>query len=64
MSSRIDAVASRLEAAIRMNQVSRTMGRIVTGMDKAMASMDMGKVMDTFCCLIVSDILLDFNDHG
>lgn len=48
MSSRIDAVASRLEAAIRMNQVSRVMGNIVTGMDKAMSSMDMNKVFKDY----------------
>lgn len=51
LSSRLDAVASRLETEIRMNQVSRSMGAIVQGLDKAMASMDMQKitaVMDRF----------------
>jgi len=51
LSSRIDAVASRVESAVRMKQVTRTMGGIVSGMDKAMKTMDMGKitaVMDQF----------------
>jgi len=51
MASRIDGVASRVEAAIRMNQVTRSMAGIVQGMDKAMQSMNMEKislVMDKF----------------
>lgn len=44
MSSRIDAVAARVDGAIRMNQVSRSMGNIVKGMDRAMQAMDMQKV--------------------
>jgi len=51
LSSRIDAVAARVESAIRMGQVSRSMGAIVKGLDKAMESMDMEKItmiMDKF----------------
>jgi len=51
LSSRIDAVASKVESAVRMKTVTRTMGGIVQGMDKAMQSMDMAKitsVMDQF----------------
>ena len=51
LSSRLDAVASRLETEIRMNQVTRSMGNIVVGLDKAMAAMDMEKItqiMDKF----------------
>jgi len=51
LSSRIDAVASRVESAVRMKQVTRTMGGIVSGMEKAMQTMDMAKitaVMDQF----------------
>eukprot|EP01114_Cavostelium_apophysatum_P004063 TRINITY_DN141_c0_g1_i1.p2 TRINITY_DN141_c0_g1~~TRINITY_DN141_c0_g1_i1.p2 ORF type:complete len:197 (-),score=68.37 TRINITY_DN141_c0_g1_i1:110-700(-) len=51
LASRIDAVASRVESAVRMKMVTRTMGSIVSGMDKAMKTMDMAKitaVMDQF----------------
>jgi len=51
LASRIDAVAARVETAMRMKQVTRSMAGIVSGMEKAMASMDMQKitqVMDQF----------------
>jgi len=51
LSSRIDAVASRVEAALRMKQVTRSMAGIVKGLDVAMKTMDMNKitaVMDQF----------------
>jgi len=51
LSSRLDGVASRLDTAIRMNNVSKTMGSIVTGMDSALKSMDVekiSKIMDEF----------------
>jgi len=51
LSSRVDAVASRLETAVRMKTVSRSMSSIVSGMDKAMKHMDIEKisqVMDKF----------------
>lgn len=51
LASRIDAVASRVEAAVRMKQVTRSMAGIVQGLDKAMKTMDMTKitaVMDQF----------------
>jgi len=51
LSSRIDAVASRLESAQKMQQVSSQMGGVVKSMDKVLASMDMNKiaaVMDQF----------------
>lgn len=44
LSSRLDAFAARLETEIRMNQVSRSMGAIVMGMDKAMKSMNLEMV--------------------
>lgn len=40
MSSRVDAVAARLETAIRMQQVSAAMGQTVKGMSNVMKSMD------------------------
>lgn len=51
MGSRIDAVASRLETSIRMQDVSKTMGMTVKGMANAMRSMDpekMATTMDQF----------------
>ena len=61
MSSRIDAVASRVETAVKMqavcgpttarqttvltcSQVTKSMGSVVSGMDKVMASMDLMQV--------------------
>jgi len=51
LSSRIDAVASRLESAIKMQQVTKSMGGVVKGMDKVLAGMNVeaiSKVMDQF----------------
>ncbi|GAB5036344.1 snf7 family protein [Nannochloropsis oceanica] len=51
LSSRIDAVAARLESAIRMKQVTGAMAGIVTGMDTALKDMDvekLAKIMDQF----------------
>ncbi|KAL7539050.1 hypothetical protein ACHAWF_006283 [Thalassiosira exigua] len=51
LASRIDAVASRLETAVRMNAVTSSMKSVVKGMDKGLASMDVDKIssiMDKF----------------
>ena len=40
LSSRVDAVASRLESAMKMQQVTKSMGSVVKGMDKVLASMN------------------------
>merc|ERR1719331_2828739 len=51
LSSRVDAVASRLESAIKMQQVTKSMGTVVKGMDKVLGSMNVeqiSKVMDKF----------------
>lgn len=68
MASRLDACCSRIETAVRMNQVSTGMKGVVKGMDKSLASMNieqLSKVMDKFesqfedldvkvsCCLLV-----------
>lgn len=47
MASRIDAVASRLETAIRMQQVDKTMKQTVSGMRTAMKSMDVEQISYT-----------------
>lgn len=47
LASRIDAVASRLETAVRMQQVSEAMGQTVNGMANVMASMDDKKISAT-----------------
>merc|ERR1719331_266887 len=49
LSSRVDAVSSRLESAIKMQQVTKSMGSVVKGMDKVLGSMNVeqiSKVMD------------------
>lgn len=51
LSSRVDAVSSRLESAIKMQQVTKSMGSVVNGMDKVLASMNVEqitKIMDKF----------------
>jgi len=51
LSSRIDAVASRVETAVTMRQVSGNMASVVKGMDRAMDSMNLERislVMDKF----------------
>mmetsp|Transcript_7645 Transcript_7645/g.14126 ORF Transcript_7645/g.14126 Transcript_7645/m.14126 type:complete len:216 (+) Transcript_7645:349-996(+) len=51
LGSRIDAVSSRLETAVRMNNVTKSMKGVVKGMDKGLASMDVDKIssiMDKF----------------
>lgn len=51
LSSRIDAVASRIQTAVTMRSVSNNMTFVVKGMDKAMQSMNLEqitKVMDKF----------------
>lgn len=51
LSSRLDAVASRVESAIKMQQVTKSMGSVVKGMDKVLGSMNVeaiGKVMEQF----------------
>lgn len=44
LSSRIDAVASRVETAVAMRQVTGNMTSVVKGLDRAMASMDLDRV--------------------
>ena len=51
LSSRVDAVASRLESAIKMQQVTRSMGMVTKGMDKVLGTMNVeaiSKVMEQF----------------
>jgi charged multivesicular body protein 1 len=51
LSSRIDAVASRIQTAVTMRGVTKNMTFVVKGMDKAMESMNLEqitKVMDKF----------------
>jgi charged multivesicular body protein 1 len=47
LSSRVDAVAARLETAIRMQQVNKAMGQTVKGMSNAMKAMDPEKIAKT-----------------
>jgi charged multivesicular body protein 1 len=47
LGSRVDAVASRLETAIRMQDVSAAMGMTVKGMASVMKNMDVDKISST-----------------
>src|SRR5690606_25411406 len=44
MASRVDAVAQRVETAVRMKQVTKGMAGVVTAMDSAASSMDLEKM--------------------
>ncbi len=51
MASRIDAVSSRIETAVRMNAITGAMKSVVKGMDKGLSAMnpeEISKVMDKF----------------
>jgi charged multivesicular body protein 1 len=51
LSSRIDAVASRVQSAVHMKNVTKSMGAITTQLDKAMQTMNLEQitqVMDKF----------------
>ena len=51
LSSRLDAVASRVETAVRMGTLTSSMKGVTTGMDKGLAAMDVEQisaVMDKF----------------
>lgn len=51
LSSRMDAVSQRVDRALTMGQLTKSMKGVVHGMDKALASMDaaqISKVMDKF----------------
>lgn len=47
LSSRLDAVAARVETAVRMTGLTRAMGGIVAGMDSVLATMDINKIATT-----------------
>ena len=47
LASRIDAVSSRLETAIRMQSVNVAMGQTVQGMSNAMKSMNVEQISNT-----------------
>ncbi|KAL0237761.1 hypothetical protein GEMRC1_012235 [Eukaryota sp. GEM-RC1] len=44
LASRIDAVSSRLESAVQVGSVTRTMSKVVGNLDKALSSMNLEKV--------------------
>uniref|UniRef100_A0A7S1Z7S6 Uncharacterized protein n=1 Tax=Trieres chinensis TaxID=1514140 RepID=A0A7S1Z7S6_TRICV len=47
MASRIDAVSSRIETAVRMNQVTSSMKGVVKGMEKGLQSMNIEQLSAT-----------------
>lgn len=44
LSSRIDAVAQRVQTAMSMGQMTKSMTGVVQGMDKTLATMDVDKI--------------------
>ncbi|KAG5467026.1 hypothetical protein LSCM1_01205 [Leishmania martiniquensis] len=51
LATRMDAVVSRLDTAIKMKMITKNMGQMVKGVDKVLLSMDpakISKLMDTF----------------
>ena len=68
LSSRIDAVASRVDNAVKMRNVTRTMGMVVKGMDKALESMkydEIAKVMDKFEQQFENmDVIADYTENA
>lgn len=51
LAARMDAVASRLDTAIKMQMVTKSMGAMVKGMDKVLTQMNpetISRIMDTF----------------
>jgi charged multivesicular body protein 1 len=51
LAGRVEAVANRVETAVRMQQVTKSMAGVVTGMDEALKNMDLEKIshlMDRF----------------
>ena len=44
LSARVEAVANRVETAVRMQQVTKSMAGVVKGMDAALESMNLEKV--------------------
>lgn len=51
LAARMDAVASRLDTAVKMQMVTKSMGAMVKGMDKVLGAMNpeaISRLMDTF----------------
>jgi charged multivesicular body protein 1 len=51
LAARMDAVASRLDTAVKMQMVTKSMGAMVKGMDKVLTNMNpeaISRLMDTF----------------
>ena len=59
LASRIDAVASRVETAVTMRQVTGNMTSVVKGIDKAMESMNLERVRGiTYVLVLCTHIAL------
>lgn len=70
LSSRIEGVCSRLEAAVKMNQLTENMKGVVEGMDTALKEMDTTKVRwpfrapRQFCVSACRCLLGPYSVHG
>eukprot|EP01080_Neovahlkampfia_damariscottae_P006979 gene6979-11145_t len=47
LSSRLEAVAARMDTAVKMNKVTKTMGRVVGSMDQVLNTMSVEKISST-----------------
>ena len=54
LASRIDATSSRVQTAVTMRQVTGSMANVVKGMDSAMKSMDLDRVIFTVYLWLIS----------
>jgi len=61
LASRIDAVASRVQTTVTIRTVSKSMGNLVKGMDKAMKSMNLEQVIIKYYFIIIINILFIYS---
>ncbi|KAL9062415.1 MAG: hypothetical protein Q9161_009813, partial [Pseudevernia consocians] len=61
LGSRIDAVASRVQTAVTMRQVTGSMAGVVRGMEGAMKAMDLEKVRRTLLGIARSDAFISIH---
>jgi hypothetical protein len=60
LSSRLEAVSARMDTAIKMNKVTKTMGNVVGAMDTVLGTMNVEKVKK----IKFKNNDLDFNNYG
>jgi charged multivesicular body protein 1 len=56
LSSRIDAVSQRVQTAVSMGQLTKSMGSTVKGLDKVLATMDIEKISKVSWCQLSAEL--------